>query len=353
MRKIMLMIGFAGVVCSMFAEVHRFSPEFQAIYDAATAPEVQKATRKGAKAKIVYRVVDDEGTPITNTAVHGQWQNDYPRKTWKEDFVTDCNGEFIAKEKVGGRFGFYVKKEGYYLSSTGVDFHWREGVSPLVKDGKWQPYGEHRTLVVKRIKNPVDMKFHNWGIEGCCAPATNVWIGLDFEKGQWCKPYGSGEYEDVMIRFSGIIVDDFTWDTKTEISFANVPYAGLYMMQKDTFSTMKTCYEALTNDSAYTEKTITLTSKGRRGIAPNKQTTDKIAADKYIVFRTRCTVDEKGRLVSAHYGKISGELGGLLELLFCTRSTLAVEAGIYFNTTPNDSNIEDARNVRLLEQNGL
>lgn len=353
MKKMSMMILSTSVVLAGSARVHEFSPGFQAIYDASTTPEVQEAQRKGAKAKIIYRIVDDEGVPITNTVVHGTWRNDFPRKTWKESFVTDTNGEFVAEGKVGGAFGFYVKKDGYYMSSTGQNFHWREGVSPLVKDGKWQPYGEHRTLVVKRIKNPVDMKFHNWGIDGCCAPATNVWIGLDFEKGQWCKPYGNGKYEDVMVRFSGIIVDDFTWDTKTEISFANVPYAGLYMMQKDTFSTMKTCYAALTNDSAYTEKTITLTSKGRRGISPNKQTTDKIAADKYMVFRTRCAVDEKGGLVSAHYGKISGELGGLLGLLFRTRSTLAVEAGIYFNPTPNDPNLEDARNVRLLEQNGL
>ena len=155
-----------------------------------------------------------------------------------------------------------------------------------------------------------------------------------------------------MVRFSGTIVDDFTWDTKTEISFENVPYAGFYMMQKDAFSTMKTCYTALTNDSAYAERMIIFTSKGRKGISPNKQTTDKIAADKYLVFRTRCIIDEKGRLVSAHYGKINGEFGGLLELLFNTHDSTADEAGIYLNMTPNDPNIEDGRNVRLLSRPG-
>ena len=110
MREMMVTILLAGVAFSTFAKVHKFSPEFQAVYDAATTPEVQEAQRKGAKAKIVYRIVDDEGTPITNTAVHGTWRNDFPRKTWKESFVTDVNGEFVAKGKVGGAFGFYVKR---------------------------------------------------------------------------------------------------------------------------------------------------------------------------------------------------------------------------------------------------
>ena len=102
MRKMMILIVFTVVSQVGLAKVHKFSPEFQAIYDAATTPEVQEAQRKGAKAKVFYRIVDDEGTPVTNTTVYGQWQNDYPRKTWEESFITDENGEFVAKGKVGG-----------------------------------------------------------------------------------------------------------------------------------------------------------------------------------------------------------------------------------------------------------
>lgn len=344
-RTTILVLSAVCVSLAAFGSV----PKHSATYYEAIKPEVQEAQRKGAKARLIYRVVDDEGLPITNTVARGTWRNDYPRKTWNKTFTTNENGEFVAEDKVGGAFGFYVKKIGYYMSSTGLNFHWREGVSPLVKDGKWQPYGEHRMIVLKRIKNPVEMKFHNWGIGGYRAPETNVWVGLDFEMGQWCKPYGNGEHEDVMVRFSGSIVDDFTWDTKTEISFTNIPYAGYYIMQKDTFSTMKTCYAALTNDSAYAERMLTLTSKGRRGIPPNREITDKIAADKYLVFRTRCTINENGRLVSAHYGKISGDFRGSLQLMFFTPNSYADEAGIYFNPTPNDTNLEDAQNVRRLK----
>ena len=138
-------------------------PKHSSTYYEAIKPEVQEAERKGAEAKLIYRVVDDAGAPITNTTVVGTWQNDYPRKTWKETFVTDENGVFVAKGKVGGRFSCHIWKDGYYSSCAGLNFHLRAGVSPLVKDGKWQPYGEEKIIVLKRRKNPIDLKWHAWG----------------------------------------------------------------------------------------------------------------------------------------------------------------------------------------------
>ena len=348
MRMLILLVAFAAISDVVFAKVHKFSPEFQAIYDAATTSEVQEAQRKGAKAKIVYRVVDDDGIPVTNTTVIGTWQNDYPRKTWKETFVTDDKGIFVAKGNVGGRFTCHIWKDGYYSSCAGVNFHWRAGVSPLVKDGKWQPYGDEKIIILKRRKNPIDLKRYDWGIYGYNAPATNEWVGLDLELGQWCAPYGCGRHEDVLVRFCGVVVDDFTWDTKTEISFTNVPYAGFYTLQKDVFSDMKSCYAASTNDSSYSERSIVFTSKGEKGVPPNRETKDKVAIDKYLVFRTRCKVDESGKLVSAHYGKLMGEFnGGFMALGF--RCAYGDQCGVFFNPNPNDANLEDMETIKRLK----
>ena len=323
-------------------------PKHSATYYEAIKPEVQEAQRNGAKAKIVYRVVDDTGTPITNTVVQGTWQNDYPRKTWKENFVTDDKGVFVAKGKVGGKFSCHIWRAGYYSSCAGVNFHWREGVSPLVKDGKWQPYGEVKTIILKRKKNPIDLQCHVWGSCGYNAPVTNEWVGLDFEKGQWCSPYGAGEHEDALVRFSGAVIDDFTWDTVTEVSFTNVPYAGYYEMSKDVFSDMKSCYAASTNGASYVDRTMTFISHGARGISPNHQTTDKLAENKYIVFRTRCVVDDEGKLVSAHYGKLMGEFnGGFMALGF--HCAYGDQCGIFFNPTPNDPNLEDMETINRLK----
>jgi hypothetical protein len=108
MRKWFVFIVVAICALETLADI----PKHSATYYEAIKPEVQEAQRKGAKAKIIYRVVDDEGMPITNTVVQGTWQNDYPRKTWKESFVTDTNGQFVAQAKVGGQFGCIVERAG-------------------------------------------------------------------------------------------------------------------------------------------------------------------------------------------------------------------------------------------------
>ena len=321
MKKIVLLIMFGGSAFITFARVHKFSPEFQAVYDAATASEVQEAQRKGAKAKIVYRVVDDDGMPITNTVVRGTWQNDYPRKTWKENYVTDTNGMFVAEATVGSRFGCIVEKSGYYSSTGGVNFHWREGVSPLVKDGKWQPYGEHKTIVLKRIKNPANMNLiqHAW----FAAPVTNAWVGFDLEKFAWTPPYGNGKNDDILIRFNYQARNKYYTDWSTmDISFTNNPYAGFYMLNKDSYSEMKNPYSVDTNQ--------TFLSTNTYGTVGTKE--NILGSGSCLVFRTRTKVGEDGQLVSANYGMIYGR--------WTTEFGMKAEA-IFFNPRPNDTNLED------------
>ena len=266
-------------------------PTHSATYYEAIKPEVQEAQRQGAKAKIVYRVVDDEGMPITNTVVRGTWQNDYPRKTWKENYVTDTNGMFVAEATVGSRFGCVVEKSGYYSSTGGVNFHWRKGVSPLVKDGKWQPYGEHKAIVLKRIKNPANMNLlqHAW----FAVPVTNSWIGFDLEKFSWTPPYGDGKHDDILIRFNYQSHNKYYTDWSTmDISFTNNPYAGFYELKKDVFSDMKNPYSVDTNQ--------TFVAVNRYSTVGTKA--QILEADSCLVFRTRTKVDENGQLISAHYG---------------------------------------------------
>lgn len=321
MKTIAMMILSTSVVLAVSAKVHKFSPEFQAVYDAATTPEVQEAQRKGAKAKIIYRLVDNEGMPVTNTAVIGTWQNDYPRKTWKEKFVTDANGMFVAEAIVGSCFGCIVEKSGYYSSTGGVNFHWRKGVSPLVRDGKWQPYGEHKTIVLKRIINPANMNLlqHAW----FAAPATNTWVGFDLEKFSWTPPYGDGKHNDILIKFNYQAHNKYYTDWSTmDISFTNNPYAGFYELKKDVFSDMKNPYSVDTNR--------TFAAVNRYGTVGTKA--QILEADSCLVFRTRTKVDEDGQLISAHYGMIYGR--------WTTEFGMKAEA-IFFNPRPNDMNLED------------
>lgn len=335
--KNVVLFTISFLCVAAFAKIHTFSPEFQAIYDEAIKPEVRRAQRKGAEAKIVYKVVDDEGSIVSNVVVNVKWENDYPRKTWYDSFCTDDNGSVEMSEKIGGRMSCGFHKDGYYSSFDKIDFHWRKGVSPVLANGKWQPYGEQRLIVLKRKKNPVDMRAsHNLRIT---IPVTNVWIGMDLEKKMWVKPYGDGAYSDVLIRFNSSLANKYevNWATM-ELSFTNNPYAGFYVLPKDKYSQMKSAYLVDTN-KLFRQNIVY--SIGRTSKEENL-----LGADEYIVFRTRTKVDEEGNLIQAHYGKIYGQW----DIWSITKAQL-----IFFNTNPNDINIEDldaSTRVRL-KQNGL
>jgi len=338
-------IGFLSGMIELQAAIPKHSPEF---YE-AIKPEVREAQRKGANAKIIYRVVDDEGIAVSNVTLYIKWQNDYPRKIWRNKLETDSEGFVTVAERVGGKMSCRFYKEGYYSSFDKIDFHWRKGVSPVVKDDKWQPYGGNRTIVLKRKKKPVEMCWMNsWKIDNYLAPATNIWIGLDMELGKWCYPYGEGKCNDVLIRFTGEVYNCRSWATLMEVSFTNNPYAGFYELPKDMYSDMKTCYFASTNNDAYVFRYYSLSNKVTQAVYPSDSDIAKLPYNKYLVFRTRTRVDSKGRLVSAHYGRICGEWrGGAFSMSFGGN-----EDGIYFNPIPNDPNLEDMETVNRLKQIG-
>ena len=324
------MIISMTVICTPFV-VSLAIPKHSATYWESNKPEVQEAQRKGAEAKVVYRVVDDEGRPLINQKVGYRWQNDYPRKTWGGYAVTDTNGVVVLQDNVGSLMTIGVRREGYYGSGDRIQFHWREGVSPLVKDGMWQPYGEKRTLIVKRKKKPVEMRSLHY--TPIAVPATNVWLGIDLESFQWTHPHGSGKYEDMLLRFNYEMHDKYAvqWATM-DVSFTNNPYAGFYVLPQDAYSELKSPYHANTN--AVFSQTRTF-----RHEFFNKYI-NAIGEGDCMIFRTRTHVDDDGDMVSAHYGKIYG---------LWAFSTMIRVKDIFFNPNPNDTNLEDMATYRESE----
>lgn len=320
-----------GILVAVAIGTYGFIPKHSPGYYEAQKPESRDAWYNGAKAKVIYHVVDDEGKPLANQQVGYRWQNDYPRKTWGGYVMTDTNGDVVLQDKVGSELTVGVSNKGYYGSGDRVVFYFREGVSPLVKDGKWQPYGEQRTLVVKRKKSPVVMtSLHYTSI---AVPMTNVWLGIDMESFQWTQPYGNGKHEDMLLRFNYEMHDKYAvqWATM-EVSFTNNPYAGFYVLPQDAYSELKSPYHVNTN--AVFSQTRTF-----RHEFFNKYI-DAIREGDCMIFRTRTRIDENGNLISAHYGKIYGlwEFADMIRV-----------RDMFFNTTPNDINLEDMKTYKESE----
>jgi hypothetical protein len=216
-------------------------------------------------------------------------------------------------------------------------FYARDGISPLVKDGKWQPYGENRTLVVKRKRNPVEAPTLLHTVIN--VPATNVWLGLDMETFKWVKPYGDGLHSDMLLRFNSDPINkyDVNWATM-DVSFTNNPYAGAYLMKVDEASDLKTKYTADSNATYKAEFSYVLEQS-----PGNRRYWNFLDTDSYLVFRTRTRVDKDNNLVGAYYGNIHGPWRSGTEFMFLS--------GGCFNPVENDVNIEDGTVLRTVLKN--
>lgn len=290
---------------------------------------MEDAIRHGAMARICYRVVDDEGNPVSNAIAH-VWFSSYARHQDDADWfvLTDSNGQFIVEHRTNESLdcGFY--KEEYYHSSDQILFRDRKDVHIKVKDGKWQPYGETRTVVLKRIRDPWSVKPFSGSQCHRKIPVFEQWLSFDMECSDWLPPYGNGLHDDVILRFKKTLSDKrYDFGFTMEACFTNNPHAGVYVRRNDEYSDLKTEYFANTNE-AYQSNYIFSRENVNRKVTKRMG----IEADSYLVFRTRTRVDENGKLLGAHYGKYcNGWLSDAKEMHF---------GGGCFNPVENDPNIE-------------
>lgn len=297
------------------------------IYAAMTA-DGESALRNGALGRYVYRVVDDGGIPVSNASAH-VWFRSYGRPQDKADWVvqTDTNGMFAAEHRFNEQFSVGIDKEGYY--HTHVEINYLSMTELPVKDGKWQPYGETRTVVLKQIRQPQDML----GVD--CPPQRKIriydeWLGVDLAKGDFVPPVGNGCEPDMLVRFHLAGEMPYDWSIRMDVSFTNSPYAGAYRLKMDNWSDMKSVYQADTNATYLSELSFRYArEKGKR--TPNME---KLGKDEYLVFRTRTKVDGGGKLLSARYGKLYGPWH------FEDAGGFRIHK-VFLNRNDNDVNLED------------
>lgn len=291
------------------------------------------AHSRGAEARECFRIVDSDGKPVTNASVRCAFKVGAGASGLQDVYgVTDTNGLCAINGMCKAYMHYSVVKEGYYCSHGKVDYVETTRV-PAVIDSKWQPYGETRTVVLKRIKNPIRLRNPDARYR-YKYPESGKWTGFDLVCGDWMPPLGNGKSADMMVRYVRAPRPDGYFKS-LDITFTNNPYAGVYLMDKDSYSEMDSVYEANTNGEyvGSLRYEFERTAKGNHMIS-------ELGLGQYLVFRIRTKVDDDGNLISAHYGRIMGALqylekGGM------------VLGPVFFNPTPNDTNLEDAETARL------
>lgn len=290
----------------------------------------------GAKAKECFRVVDQDGNPVGGAHFRGAFVldgwNDYQRV----EGVSNTNGEFVAEGKSKDRFHYRITKDGYYKTSGDI-LYLSTKASPAVVDGKWQPYGQQRDVVLKRQVKPARNVVPNVSLRlSISIPECDKWMGFDLEKFDWVNPNGKGKHEDVLIKFGQRITDkwyDFTY--RMDVCFTNNLFAGAIIKKKDAWSELETEHCANTNANYVSEFHFIQESRG-----DGKKIYNLLDADSYMIFRTRTSIDEQGRLKEAHYGAIHGGW-------FPDKNRMDIQ-DVCFNPIPNDPNIEDGHLLREL-----
>lgn len=137
------------------------------------------------------------------------------------------------------------------------------------------------------------------------------------------------KFSDVLLRFTRKAKSRNDYHMSMEVSFTNQMYAGAYVLKQDLQSEMKSVYNAETN-ATYVQSFSYMYDRP----AQNCGAREKLKEDEYLVFRSRTVVDDCGQLVSARYGKIYGPWH------YVGPRGMSIHS-IYFNPTPNNTNLED------------
>ena len=295
-----------------------------AIYARKLKSVIQNAISKGAMAKIVLKVYDDQGMPVTNANVRATF--DMPSGEYSFFGWTDTNGVWVASGKTNGNYmRFFVSKDGHYASRKEMSYipMWAEHD---VKDGKWQPYGGEQQIALRRILNPcllVDT------VKWISVPRTNEWMRFDMRIGDFVHPYGTGTGADfeVKVEWDGLSASQCRL-CKATVRFV-AEKSGGYFARKSEESDFPFAYRADTNKVFE----VSFTTINREG--DFHQTHHPFPKDEFFVTRTRCELKANGEIVSANYGMLRR-----FDIYPSRNSAAMIDYSGAFNPIPNDTNLE-------------
>jgi len=298
-------------------------------------PEYLKARRNGGELRMIISAVDDDGTAVSNASVRVLMGMNFRERAYFVNGITDAQGQFVIEGKTtGNEVEIRVAKDGYYTASKKLCLI-KMGSEYEVRNGKWQPWGMVLELPMRKVVNPIELLAFHDSIQ---VPATNTWIGFDMKKKDWVVGGREGEIPDFEVKVK--------WDGRPmpTLEFAQMDIrfvgngAGYYFVDKTIGSAFTGVYNADTNHPFQTEFSC-------RAMRKNGVFSDSgIPNGKLMVARSRCKLDDKGNIIEANYSTIrslfiEGGWDGKAEAI----------ANYRFNPTPNDTNLEDAQNVRRLK----
>jgi hypothetical protein len=298
------------------------------IYASKKDPEYLHAMRSGALTRIIVSTTDDDGNPVSDVAINVLMGMDYREEAYFINGKTDKQGKFVVEGITkGNEIEIEATKDGHYDAFKKLCFI-RRGEEYNVKNGRWQPWGMEVSLPLREKRNPITLVRMADFID---LLSTNKWFGFDMKEKDWIASGHKGKVAD----FEAMLIWDgrhISTSQQTDLHLRFVGEGAGYYFTEQTFdSAFKGIYNAQTN--ILLQKEFICKTSLINGVF----TRIGLPKGKMLVARSRCKLDNKGRVIEANYSIfngfiVGGKWGGKAGAFF----------GYDFNPTPNDTNLEPA-----------
>jgi len=263
-------------------------------------------------ARLTIKVVTDEGDPLANVVVAA---STFDHWVSGEGFGKDVNTTSTANTdmdglatiempSIDGRFGIGVREQrGFYRDGGIWDYRLKE-----IKDGKWQPWNPSIKIVFKPILNPIPMFAKKVGElpNAVEIPVIGKPVGFDLMKGDWVAPHGVGSTPDLLftlteeVRFQSV---DKPFSATLKITFSN-PLDGIQSVLAPLNEGSTLRLPRFAPEEGYDAELIKHIGRSAEDKPINAGTRE----DQNYFIRVRTVVDEKGKIKSANYGKLIGDI---------------------------------------------
>ena len=282
-------------------------------------------TRDGAEAKITFHVVDSTGKNVPEATIKTTF-GVFEKPTTKTG-KTDINGMFVWDGITDGGVIYTVQRDGYYRTQSVYVFSLDSGNDVI--NGKWKPWNPTVSVTLKEKRTPIPMYVKSVGIR---LPQKGETFGFDFEKGDLVTPHGQGEHADMLLRCWGDKPIPLTHAVSRYLILSyKTEDEGFIRKNRDTQSIFHSLHEA--PDNGYEQETNLCYRRTNDKVLENNE----FPQNEYLIFRSRVELDDEGKIVKAHYGKI---FDIWFDISANNLEGAAVRFLYYFNPAPNDHSIE-------------
>jgi hypothetical protein len=282
------------------------------------------------------------------------WENRF--KYIHKEFLSDADGVCNVKgESNCGKAGCYIKQppNGFYKPGRGISLKFKK------KNifGVWQPDNLVVTLRLDRVENPIPLFVKQIFSRASDSVSSNYFdIGkgkmeFDMVKGSFLPPIGKGEYADIW--FTRLDREDLgigtNFNGRTALAYRDSMVVkflgegnGLIEMPSRRTDGIKIRTAPLDGYEA-----DYLVTKGKDKSVKYFSSSNP---DRNFALRIRTKRDKNGKIVSAYYGKIYGDIE-IKKLDFSLKVFVAAPSFMYYlNPTSLDRNLEwDMKNNLCLE----